>query len=426
MRSRPRAASPRRQLDTVDALIIMSGVSTFGSGLIYPYTAIYLADQPDIGTAGVGAFYGVSAGTNLAVTAVLALGWLRPPALLLGMVGTALSITGYLGMSLVGSLPTLVLTAAVVGGGQACFLAAMVPVFNSLVSASDRRSAFARRYRAINIGLGLGAVVAGLAAGLLSRTVIPWLFVFNALSYMPIAVAFAVIRRRAAPAVSKTTSGSSGSTDGDASSLWTVGAGAALVVVFQLGAYLFGHSQFEVTAPLVAVDLMGTGLASVSVLLLVNTTVVVFGQKRMTQWLAPRTEVFGLRLTMLLWSTAYVVVALASLGPTSVRFAGLVMLAVIFAAGECAYSCSYHPWLISSVPERDLTRASALSSGMMGVGMAAGPSVGLALILTGSAVLVWLVLAAFCVLMLFTIVDRNSKGRSEARRATVEPGGRDG
>ncbi len=423
MRNDRRVVSRRSRFRSVDALIAMNGVSTFGSGLIYPYTAVYLAGHAQIGISGVGTFYGVSAGANLAATAVLALGWLRPPTLLLGIVGTASLTTGYLGVSIAGSLPTLALAATFVGGGQGCLLAAMVPVLNSLISVSDRRDVFARRYRAMNIGLGLGAVVAGLAAGLLSREVIPWLFVFNAVSYIPLAVLFAVIHQRA-PVVAQLPPRSSGSTAGAAGGLSTVWSGAALVVVFQLGAYLFGHSQFEATAPLVASNLMSTGLASVSVLLLANTAVVVLGQKWITRWLAPRSEVFGLRVTMLLWTAGYLVVALASLGSASVCLAGLVVFAVIFALGECAYSCSYHPWLIASVAEHDVTRASALSSGMMGVGTAAGPSIGVALILTGSAVVVWLVLAACCALMLVTVVERSSTRRSANQPAVMKSGER--
>jgi len=69
---------------------------------------------------------------------------------------------------------------------------------------------------------------------------------------------------------------------------------------------------------------------------------------------------------------------------------------VLFALGECAYSCSFHPWLISVVPDSELTRANALANSMMGIGQFAGPSIGVGLALSGSAPLVWLGLALCC------------------------------
>jgi MFS family permease len=85
---------------------------------------------------------------------------------------------------------------------------------------------------------------------------------------------------------------------------------------------------------------------------------------------------------------------------------GLVAFATLFALGECAYSCSYHPWLISRVPDKDLTRANALSNSMMGVGLFAGPTIGVALVTTGSVVAVWLVLGALCTLVTLTTIRR--------------------
>jgi MFS family permease len=83
-------------------------------------------------------------------------------------------------------------------------------------------------------------------------------------------------------------------------------------------------------------------------------------------------------------------------GTYEVRLAGLLLYAVMFALGECAYSCSFHPWLISIVPDSELTRANALANSMMGIGNFAGPSIGVVLALTGDASVVWFGLAVCC------------------------------
>ncbi|GHC92884.1 hypothetical protein GCM10007079_41620 [Nocardiopsis terrae] len=411
--------SPR--LTMVDALILLNGVSVFGSGLVYPYTALYLSGTPGMGLAGVSVFYGGAAAANLATSAVLATGWLRPPPALLGLVGTLMLALGFLGAAVVESLPALAAAVLFVGCGQGCLLVAMVPVLNSLTTGEQRRSVFARRYRAVNVGLGLGALTAGLTTGLLSISVVPWMFVCNALTYLPLTYAFHRVwarerRRPTGNAEPEQGVDADGGDRRDASgSRWKwLGAAGAMAVLFQLGAYLFGHSQFEATAPLVAVRLMGIGLGTVSALLLVNTAVVAFGQTLVTRLLSSRDEAFGLRTAVVLWSAAYVVAALSAFGPFSVRLTGLLLFAVVFAIGECAYSCSFHPWLIASVRQREVTRVSALASGAMGIGTATGPSVGVALALSGEAVAVWLSLASFCLLLLLTV------GRQRTEPETVE------
>ncbi|MEF9905561.1 MFS transporter [Streptomyces sp. P9-A2] len=415
--------SPGRRFTGADALILLNGVSTFGSGLVYPYTALYLSELPEMGTAGISVFYGAAAAANLVTAAVLATGWIKPPPTRLGFAGTLMLAVGFLGTAAAGSLTALFAAVLFIGCGQGCLLVSMVPVLSSLTPREQRRSVFARRYRAINVGLGLGAVVAGLTTGFFATSAVTWLFVANALSYLPLTYAFHRLRarerreevrgaeREAAGAPREEAAEAQEAADGR---LKWLGAAGALAVLFQLGAYLFGHSQFEATSPLVAVQLMGIGLGTVSALLLVNTAVVALGQTWVTRLLSSRDETFGLRTAVLLWVAAYVVAMGSAFGPLPVRYAGLLLFAVVFAIGECAYSCSFHPWLIDSVEAKDVSRVSALASGAMGIGTAAGPSIGVALTLTGEAPVVWLGLASLCLLLLFTLGRRHLAARNPA------------
>ncbi|MEV6963185.1 MFS transporter [Streptomyces sp. NPDC051207] len=414
---------PGRRFAAADALILLNGVSTFGSGLVYPYTALYLSGLPEMGTAGVSVFYGVAAAANLATATVLATGWIKPPPALLGFLGTLMLALGFLGTAAAGSIAALAAAVLFIGCGQGCLLVAMVPVLNSLTSQEQRRSVFARRYRAINVGLGLGAVVAGLATGFFATSAVPWLFVCNALSYLPLSYTFYRLRaRERVEAAAPETAGDESTQRPDATCgrLRWLGAAGTLAVLFQLGSYLFGHSQFEATAPLVAVRLMGIGLGTVSALLLVNTAVVALGQRWITGLLGRRNEAYGLRVSVVLWAASYTVAMASSFGPLPVRYAGLLLFAVVFAIGECAYSCSFHPYLIDSVAPKDVTRVSALAGGAMGIGTAAGPSIGVALTLTGEASAVWLGLSALSLLLLLTFGRRRTPVREPAARATPE------
>jgi hypothetical protein len=181
------------------------------------------------------------------------------------------------------------------------------------------------------------------------------------------------------------------------------------VSLFQFGVYLFGYSQFEATAPLVTDKLMHIGLGWISVLIAVNVAVIVTAQKWVTRLLEPHAEVIGLRVAITLWVAGYLMVGVLTFAPPPARLAGLLLFGVLFALGECAYSCSYHPWLISRVPDAELMRANALSNSMMGIGLFFGPSIGVGLVGTGSASVVWLTLGALCGLVGISTAQRRRR-----------------
>jgi MFS family permease len=390
--------SQERALSRVaNSIICVHGISSFCYGLVFPYTGIYLSDTPSVGTRGVALYYGGSGVANLAVALVLAAGLIRPPRIALAVTGNLLSCIGYLVLSMVSDTPMVFAAAVANGAGQGCFLAAIIPIVNSLVAERDRRRVFARRYQVLNATLAAGSLVAGLAVTALSRDAILYLIVVNAIGYVPIAAT--LIRYRGAVRVGE--QARAGAADGDVAT-GEAGSGmpvalllkaALAVTAFQLGVYLFGYSQFEATMPLVVDKLMHVGLTWVPVLIAVNVAVIVLAQSPVTRLLGGRSEIFGLRTAIALWSGGYLLAGLTALTPTPVRLAGLIAYAVLFALGECAYSCSYHPWLISRVPEQELTRANALANSMMGIGMFAGPTIGVALIGLGNVALVWLSLA---------------------------------
>ncbi|OLF14115.1 MFS transporter [Actinophytocola xinjiangensis] len=379
----------------VNALIATHGLSSFGLGLVFPYTAIYLADQPAVGTTGVAMFYACTGGANVVVALLLSAHVIRLPKVTLGVLGTVLWFAGYLLLPAAAAPPVVALAALMIGAGQGCFMAAIIPLVNALVTAQERRSVFARRYAVLNVTLALGSLAAGVLTLVLPRTVIPWFFVANAVGILPMTLAIVVAGRHLPPEEDDKDTGEGGKSGGTlpALGLWKLAMPAA---AFQLAVYLFGYSQFEATAPLVTEKLMGMELVTISIMLVLNVLVIVVGQRPITRLLEKHPETTGLRWTVIAWVTGFLVAGVCAFGPTEVKFAGLLVYAALFALGECAYSCSFHPWLISMVPDHELTRANALVNSMMGIGNFTGPSIGVALVLTGDTSVVWFGLAASC------------------------------
>ncbi|MDT5034999.1 MAG: hypothetical protein QOE03_184 [Micromonosporaceae bacterium] len=414
-----RAAAPARAVTrrrTAQWIIGFHGVSSFCYGLVFPYTGIFLTGRHGVGTHGVAVYYAAAGTANLAVALILAIGKVRPPPAALALTGIALSVAGYLTLPTVNSLPVVGLAAAATGVGQGCFLAAIIPIINSLVSEADRRQVFARRYQVLNATLAGGSLAAGGVISAWSRNVIPHLFVVNALGYLPLALTLLVTRRSSSGSGGRSTADEP--TDQPALPVRALLTSAFAVSLFQLGVYLLGYSQFEATAPLVAATLMHINLSWISVLIAVNVATIVVAQRVMTRRLEPYPEVVGVRIAVGLWVLGYLVVGAMAFAPTGVRLVGMLLYGAIFGLGECAYSCSYHPWLISKVPARELTRANALSNSTMGIGLFFGPSIGVALIGTGSSAAVWLTLGALCAAVGLTTV------RVRRRRTAAAPAAR--
>lgn len=181
----------------VDRLIVTHGLSSFCLGLVFPYTAIHLAALPGVGTGGVALFYGAAGVANLAVALLLTGGVLRLPRVTLGVLGTLLWFVGYLTMPFVSSHALALVAGVAIGCGQGGFLAAIVPLVNSLVTAEERRKVFARRYAVLNATLAAGSLVAGALTLVLPRGVIPYFFVANAVGILPLTLAMLIAGRHA-------------------------------------------------------------------------------------------------------------------------------------------------------------------------------------------------------------------------------------
>lgn len=411
-----RARRGRGRLRPADFIIVCHGFSSLCYGMVFPYTAIYLAGKPAVGIGGVVAYYAFSGSANLAVALLLTTGWIKLPKVALGVLGNGLWLAGYLTLSVAGSYPLVIAAAVAIGAGQGCFMAAVIPILNSLIAPADRRRVFGRRYAILNATLAAGALIAGTLIAFTSDRVISYFFVVNAIGIIPLMLALLGSRKHQQalpdPAGAATTASDVGAMP--ILSLFKLALPAA---VFQLTVYLFGYSQFEATAPLVTEKLMHLPLFSVSLMLVVNVLVIISVQRMATRLLERRTEVMGLRIGVSLWAAGYCLVGLLAFAPHAIRLGGLLCYAVMFALGECAYSCSYYPWLISMVPDSELGRANALANSMMGIGTFVGPSIGVALILSGSAPVVWLSLAGCC----FAMVLYTRLAAGTRRSAVVAP-----
>lgn len=364
-------------------------LSSFGGGLVLPLTALFLAERTSLGTGGAAAYFAIVAITELVTSSVLAVVRFTPSPGMLAGTGYLILGAGYALLATARELMAVLLIAFIVGVGRGTSAGGVPAWMRRVLGTNELRDVFARRYRALNFGLGIGLLAATVSLSILDTSIIPLLFVLNGLTFVPISLF--LLRRRG----SASDPGPSSPTVMRVRQLLRL-AGPICIVDFCV--FAFAYSQFDSALPLTAVRLQHSAVGFVSAVVAVNTVAVVVLQRPVSivleRWLPGR----GMQIAMGLWVTAFAVAAVTSLGPGFVSWGGLVALAVLFACAECAYASSFQPWLLATVPDAEATRVSSMANVCSSVGLALGPSFGVLLISSGQAAVVWAALAAGCLL----------------------------
>ncbi len=368
--------------------VLMTGysLSCLGSGLILPLTAIYIASYLHLGSGYAGIFFAVLA--TMSVLAGLMGGRLvdrcgpRHP----GALGAAAMGAGYAILARAQSRLAVPISAGVVGLGTGLFNPAFTAAVAQLSPNVLRRRAFALRHLVMNAALGTGAGLAALLAA--QHGSLRVLFVLNAASYAPVAAAlWWAGRPRTRDDATRNGLRQRGYREVLRSRVLLV------LCLTQLLIAIFGFAQFSVSVPLILHDSMRETTRLVGAVMVANTVAVVVLQYPLARAFEHITERLTLALTPLIWMVAYGSGALASVTSGAMRTALVLAFAVLFAAGEAAYSSSFYSMVTRAVSPDAVGRAIALATTAFSVGMVAGPAIGVLLVSQFNATASWLALA---------------------------------
>ncbi|WP_432824671.1 MFS transporter [Dactylosporangium sp. CA-092794] len=374
------------------------GVSAVGTGLCYPFLAIYLHQ-----------FRGLSGGATAVLLLVLA-GAAVPMSVFGGRlvdrhsprpvaIGALLvQAAGWLLVAVGSGYPAELAALLVIGAGTGLFLPAVIPIIARL-SATDavKVRTMSLRYLALNLGLGAGAGLGGLLLGPAGAGTYRWLCAANGVSCAVYAVIVAArvplpagdpALRRARPV------------------RFRPGLSYTLLLVAQLLLVTFGLAQVESGVPLAVRTELSGSTALVGGLYAVATLVVLAGQLPVSRWVERVHKTRALIVMLLAWAGAWLLGYAAEGLAGGSRVALLVAMMVTFALGECAYSPAFYTLLERLAPAGALGRSTGAAWAVFQVGNTAGPPV--AVFLVGGAVPFWLVLAAAATLAagLVLVVDR--------------------
>ena len=371
---------------SVSVLLGGYALSALGSGLVYPFTAIYLRTRLSLAVWETAAILASIAVLNICGGLVSGPLMVRITAKCALSVGAVIQAGGYLLLGLAGNFALAALAALTVGTGSGLASSALVPTLAGAVRESAQPSIFGRRYLLNNLGLGVGAVLGGFVLAGVGVRAFRLLYTFDALSYVIFAIAVASLSGQPTAARSQGNG--------------KLGFRTALadpsvrsLLALQLVIVGLGYSQYESVIPLLMRTHLGLSSRFVGGQLALDTAIVVLLQGRVVRFTARYRRTTLISVLGAFWLVAATIGSISSLNR---GVASICILAFVcfFALGETLYSPGVQPVLTRVAAGGQLAHLSALMSVVWGIGASAGPPVGVLLASSPAPWAIWIALAA--------------------------------
>ena len=363
-----RSLNPRLPLP-VWLLQIGGLANSFGNGLALPFLVIYLHDIRgfSLGTAGL-----VVAVSSLAQ---LVAGVLAGP--LIDRVGARKTLAGGLVLQAVGyGLLPLVrspwqafVLIAIEGAGSAGFWPSQSTLIARLTPAARRHAAFAQQRVTMNLGIGLGGLVAGWIAVVDNPTTFTVLFVLDAVTFLAYVGVLAFVHDPGVPAEEV----------GDEPATYAAVLRHKTFLGLWTLNFLFvaaGYSLFALL-PAFARDQADLSERQIGAIFFVNTLAIVLAQLPLSRWIEGRRRMRALVLMPLMWAVAWLLVDAGGYWFTAgAAFALIAFAAMVLGVGECFHGPA-HQALVSDIGRPHLRgRYFAVHSLSWGLAGFVGPAVG--------------------------------------------------
>jgi MFS family permease len=355
-------------------LLLQAGnaFSWFGYGLILPFEIIYLHQFRGFSTAAAGLVLGAILGAGTVVTLPSGALLDRFPAKPILIAAVLASAVGYGGLAFV-TRPWQAFAWAVVGGaGVGVTRTANQTLLITLITPEQRVASFALGRAAQNLGLGLGAAVAGFVLSA-SQTLGSFqaLYLFDAITYVALAVVVvAVVPNRRAGAASPDTAGRgfrAVARDRRFVALATVN-----LILLIVGYALFAN----ILAPFVK-TYAHVGPGAIGAMFAVNTFFVAVAQVPVSRLFKRIRRAWTFAAASGLFAVALLGVLPVTLIHSEVGATALLCgVATVFAIGECVHSVVHGPVIVDLAPPHLLGRYISVLALTVTGGFAIGPAIG--------------------------------------------------
>jgi MFS family permease len=369
-------------------LVLQGGnaLNYFGTGLILPFEIIYLHAVRGFSTATAGLVLATVMGTAAVVTlpSGALLDRVSPKRLLIG--GTVLNAVGYGALAFVERPWQGFVCSAVAGIGFGLVGTAGQVLTLTLVPAEQRATSTALRRVTGNLGLGLGATVAGfIVAATHDLRAFQSLYLFDAATFIVFALVVLVWIPNAGLVHPQAPSdGARGfrAVTRDRLLLALIAGNLALVMI--------GGAFFSNILPPFAAAHTPVGAVGIGIVVFVNTFFIVVAQVPATRVVARMRRPHALFATSVVFAVGLLAVLPATLTHSAVAATTvLVVVAVVIAIAECAQFIVLGPLVAEIAPPHLLGRYMSLYQLSFMAGVALGPAIGGVLLGTAPDAIWW-------------------------------------
>jgi MFS family permease len=375
---RPRACAGTRFSTSARLLFAGYLCSAVGSGMVFPYLAVYVQQVRGLGgTAAACALAIVALGTVVSgLVAGSAIDRTGP--LPIGAGGLFLQALGYTLIGLGGGRVLIYAACAIVGLGAGIFLTALSPAISAVCAPDQYRNAFTIRYIINNLGLGIGAAIAAIVLTTTEASRFKILYAVNGGSYVILLVLYCM----ALSGTTATKPGHKRTARKRTRFRWRDMRGDRrflLLLVVQAILVAAGFSQMQSVVPLYLRVRLGASATLISAILILNCLGIVVIQPLVARLGARVSETRLLAYVGCTWAVAFTV-GLASSIHGSVGMYAVLVFCVLFTVGECFYGPSFQPLLVRIAPEEHLGQYSGMSSSLWGATIFIAPPLGVLLV----------------------------------------------
>lgn len=366
----------RRTLGLTPACVwflVAFGVSCVGAGTVYPLLAVYLTSlRPDGSPKHAAIYYLIAASAGIVLSLTVARCKLWQPRVVC-MWGLFFGAVGYSLLALGAGNASVLGAAVAVGVGNGAFYSGLAPLLVGLNAGGATSRLFGARAVVANLGVGIGALIAGRYAADLSLYKVKHLLLVNAAtSLVPLALIalLAVSEQSDASSIERPTHVQAG----------PVKSQVFNVVAFHFGVSTFAFVLFETAVPQWLIAQLHVGLPLVTALVALNTALVVLLQLPIASIIQPRRPLALLLAVPLLLITSFGFAATATAYTGVVRSGLLVAFAVIFTLAECLFGAVLQPAILSAVGSEGFARTNALVSASFNAALLLGPATSVLLV----------------------------------------------
>ncbi|MEV0693174.1 MFS transporter [Streptomyces sp. NPDC050388] len=351
-----------------------NALSAFGLGFTVPYLYVYVAQVRGLGPMTAGLVLAVFAVAALIVLPFAGRAIVRRGPLPVLLVALFTAAVGALSLGLSNGAPSVLLSAAALGAGQAVMQPALATMIVDCSTAETRSRAFAMQFFLQNLGLGIGGLIGGHLVDTTKPGSFTLLFSIEAAMFLLLVGVMATVRMPHSPRVA-------GAPAASAKGNWKQLMGnRAMVQLCVLGFVVFFacYGQFESGLSAYGVEAAGISTSTLGTALAANTLVIVIAQFLVLRFVERRRRTRVIASVGLLWAVAWAVAGYAGLGNGSQAMATAAFISTyaLFGLGESLLSPTLAPLVADLAPTGLAGQYNAAFALVKQLALAIGPAVG--------------------------------------------------